>query len=282
MRKKIAVFVSLLTVLGLLTACGSNGKTGETENSVASTGEQTEAEDTETETKTLTAAANIDYAPFEYYEDGVAVGFDVDLWNEICDYLGYEAEFVHYPWDGLISGIQAEKFDAIVADMGITEERKESVLFTEPYFYETTGICTTEDSDISSVEDLDGQVVGIQTGTTGETWAKEHMEELGIAELVTYETMADAIMDLKVGRTVAVINNGPYMQYQAKIDDEIRMVAIIDDEPIVCGIAFNKEDTELCEEVNEALKALIADGTYAELYEKWFGAEPSEDFMPTE
>ena len=267
MKKLSGMMIAMVLITVLLAGCGSSSGTADTPEA-------------ETDKETLTAAANIDYAPFEFYENGVAVGFDVDLWNAICAALGYEAEFVHYPWDGLISGIQADKFDAIVADMGITDERKQSVLFSNPYFYETTGVCKKAGSDISGMEDLNGKVVGIQTGTTGEAWTKEHQQELGIKELVTYETMADAIMDLKVGRTQAVINNGPYLQYQATLDDGIEMLAIIDDEPIVCGIAFNKEDTELCEKVNGALADLIADGTYAELYEKWFGAEPSADFMP--
>lgn len=268
MRKKIALVLSVISIIGLLVGCGAD-KSANGTGSGDSKG-------------TLTAAANIDYAPFEFYEDGVAVGFDVDLWNAICDYLGYEAEFVHYPWDGLISGIQSDKFDAIVADMEVTDERKESVLFSDTYFYETIGICTVSGTGIETLDDLEGQVVGIQTGTVAENWAKDNQEELGVAEYVTYETLADAIMDLKAGRTTAVINNGPYMQYQSTIDSEISIVAIVDDDPIECAIAVNMEDEALLAEINEALNALIADGTYAELYEKWFGSEPSEAFMPAE
>ncbi len=277
MKKLMSIIMAALLICALMAGCGGSSSTSsETSDSAAS------AESTSTSKSVLTAAANIDYAPFEFYEDGVAVGFDVDLWNAICDYLGYEAEFIHFPWDGLISGIQADKFDAIVADMEVTEERMESVLFTDTYFYETIGICSLADSGVVSTDDLAGKTVGIQTGTVAESWAKEHQEELGVAEYVTYETMADAIMDLKAGRTSAVINNGPYMQYQATIDAEIIVVAIIDDEPIECAIAFNMEDEALRNEVNSALLALIADGTYATIYETWFGAEPSDIFMPAE
>ena len=269
MKKLLSMMMALVLIALLLAGCGGSPET-------------TDTPEAGTDKETLTAAANIDYAPFEFYKDGVAVGFDVDLWNAICNALGYEAEFVHYPWDGLISGIQADKFDAIVADMEVTDERKESVLFSNTYFYETIGICAVKNSDIETEDDLTGQVVGIQTGTVAESWAKEHQEELGIKEFVAYETMADAIMDLKADRTTAVINNGPYMQYQATIDPDIKVVAIIDDDPIECAIAFNQEDAELCEKVNGALADLIADGTYAELYEKWFGAEPSEAFRPAE
>jgi ABC-type amino acid transport substrate-binding protein len=128
--------------------------------------------------------------------------------------------------------------------------------------------------------DLPGQVVGIQTGTIAETWARENQEALGISSFVTYETLADALMDLKVGRTTAVINNGPYMQYQASMDPEISVIAIIDEDPIICAIAFNQADTRLCAEVNQALAELIAEGVYASLYEKWFGGEPSDQFKP--
>ena len=271
MKKWLTVVLMLSMMVCMVAGCG-NDSANTTENGTS--GEKAE------EKKTLTAAANVDYAPFEFYEDGEPVGFDVDLWSEICERLGYEAEFVHYPWDGLISGIQANKFDAIVADMEITEERSNSVLFTDPYFYETIGIAKQAGTELSALEDLNGQTVGLQTGTVAESYAKEHASEINAKEYTTYETMADALMDLEVGRTAAVINNGPYIQYQATINDKIEVMQIIDDAPIYCGIAFNQEDEELCAQVNETLKEIIADGTYAELYQKWFGADPHEDFMP--
>lgn len=269
MKRKKILSMMLVTgmILSLFTGCGSGADSADS------------ASESATGKKVLTAAANIDYAPFEFYEDGVAVGFDVDLWSAICDKLGYEAKFVHYPWDGLISGIQADKFDAIVADMEITAEREKSVLFTDTYFYETIGIAKKTGTSYTEVSDLKGKAVGVQTGTVAETWANEHKSEIAASEYTSYETMADAIMDLEAGRTEAVINNGPYMQYQAKLDKNIEVMKIIDDNPIHCGIAFNMDDKELRDKVNNALKELISDGTYETLYEKWFGAEPNEDFQ---
>lgn len=266
MRKLLSMAMAVVLTMGLVTGCGGGAATSDS---------------TKSGKKVLTAAANVDYAPFEFYdENNEPIGFDVDLWSAICDKMGYEANFVHFPWDGLISGIQADKFDAIVADMEITDERKESVLFTEPYFYETIGIAKQAGTDYKEVSDLKGQTVGLQTGTVAETWAKEHKDEINAKEFTTYETMADALMDLEVGRTAAVINNGPYIQYQSTIDEKIEVMDIIDDDPIYCGIAFNKDDQKLCNQVNDTLKELIADGTYQKLYKKWFGADPHEDFMP--
>ena len=268
MKKILSMMLVCVMVVGMVTGCGSSDEQ-KTSSSTSDSGK-----------KKLTAAANVDYAPFEFYEDGKPVGFDVDLWSAICDKLGYEAEFVHYPWDGLISGIQADKFDAIVADMEITDERKESVLFTDPYFYETIGIAKQAGSNINSLSDLKDQTIGLQTGTVAETWASKNESKIQEKEFTKYETMADALMDLEAGRTVAVINNGPYIQYQAKINDKIDVMDIIDDDPILCGIAFNKDDSELCNKVNGVLKELVSDGTYAKLYQKWFGADPNKDFMP--
>ena len=124
------------------------------------------------------------------------------------------------------------------------------------------------------------QTIGLQTGTVAETWASKNESKIQEKEFTKYETMADALMDLEAGRTVAVINNGPYIQYQAKINDKIDGMDIIDDDPILCGIAFNKDDSELCNKVNGVLKELVSDGTYAKLYQKWFGADPNKDFMP--
>ena len=228
----------------------------------------------------LTAAAHIDYAPFEFYEEGVAVGFDVDLWSAICERMGYEANFVHFPWDSLVSGLKSGKYDAIVADMEITDERLESINFTDPYFYETIGIAVVSASEASDLGDLNGKVIGLQTGTVAETWAKDNEATLAPEKFTTYETMADAMMDLEVGRVEAVINNGPYMLYQATINDKIKVMKIVDDEPINCGIAYSKDKPELGEEINATLHALIDDGTYAEIYRKWFGADPNAAFMP--
>lgn len=266
MKKLLSMAMAVVLTMSLVTGCGGGDATSDSKKSGK---------------KVLTAAANVDYAPFEFYdENNEPIGFDVDLWSAICDKMGYEANFVHFPWDGLISGIQADKFDAIVADMEITDERKESVLFTEPYFYETIGIAKQAGTDYKEISDLKGQTVGLQTGTVAETWAKEHKDEINAKEFTTYETMADALMDLEVGRTAAVINNGPYIQYQSTIDEKIEVMDIIDDNPINCGIAFNKDDQKLCDQVNDTLKELIADGTYQKLYKKWFGADPHEDFMP--
>ena len=227
MKKILSMMLVCVMVVGMVTGCGSSDEQ-KTSSSTSDSGK-----------KKLTAAANVDYAPFEFYEDGKPVGFDVDLWSAICDKLGYEAEFVHYPWDGLISGIQADKFDAIVADMEITDERKESVLFTDPYFYETIGIAKQAGSNINALSDLKDQTIGIQTGTVAETWASKNESKIQEKEFTKYETMADALMDLEAGRTVAVITNGPYIQYQAKINDKIDVMDIIDDDPILCCIAFN-------------------------------------------
>lgn len=266
MKKRM---IALLVGMALLATCLTGCKAAKEE--AAPAGE---------EKKVLTAAANIDYAPFEFYENGVAVGFDVDLWSAICDKMGYEADFVHFPWDSLISGLKSGKYDAIVADMEITDERLQSVNFTDTYFYETVGIAIAAGSDYTELSDLAGKTVGLQTGTVAENWAKENEASINPEKFTTYETMADAMMDLEVGRIDAVINNGPYMQYQATINDKIKVMKIIDDNPINCGIAYTKDNTELGEQINSTLAELIADGTYAELYKKWFGADPSADFMP--
>ncbi len=271
MKKRFLCFgMAVVTMAGMVTGCGAKSEpaAGATESAGSSS------------KGVLTAAANIDYAPFEFYEDGVAVGFDVDLWNAICERMGYEANFVHFPWDSLVSGLKAGKFDAIVADMEITDERLESINFTDTYFYETVGIAVPSGSDAVELTDLNGKVIGLQTGTVAEGWAKNNEATLAPEKFTTYETMADAMMDLEVGRIEAVINNGPYMLYQATLNDKIKVMKIVDDEPIDCGIAYSKDNTELGEEINATLHELIDDGTYAEIFRKWFGADPNVAFMP--
>jgi len=237
----------------------------------------------EPEKKVLVAAADITYPPFEYMEGDVAVGFDIDLWKELCSRMGYEGEHMNFPWDGIVAGLQAKKFDAIVADMEITEDKKDSVLFSDPYFLEAIGCATRTETGIKSLEDLSGKIVGLQTGTLAENWARQNAEKYGIPsdKFVAYETMPDAILDLQSGRIDAVINNAPFLQYTAKDKDDLFVLPpVVFDEPLYSGIAFNLEDTELCAQVNKALAEVIADGTYAKIYRDWFGTDPNEHFMP--
>ncbi len=215
------------------------------------------------------------YPPFESVVDGEIVGFDVDLMKAIGERIGHEVEFKTYNFDALITAMQTgTEFDMIASAMTITEERAEKIAFSDPYINSNQSLAVDTDSAIATVDDLkSGDKIGVQSGTTGAIWAQENLVPKGI-EIVTFTDILAAFGALQAGDVVAVINDAPISQDIAK--DPARGVSvvaeIVTDEQY--GFAFNLENTALREAVNGALAEIKEDGTYVEIYEKWFGAPP--------
>lgn len=215
------------------------------------------------------------YPPFESVVDGEIVGFDVDLVKAIGERIGYEVEFKTYKFDALITGMQAgTEFDMIASAMTITPERAEKINFSDPYINANQSLAVVKDSPVASVDDLGaGDKVGVQSGTTGAIWAKENLEPKGV-EIVTFDDILTAFGALQARDVDAVINDAPISQDIAK--DPARGVAVVaeiqTDEQY--GFGFNKENTALRDAVNGALAEIKEDGTYVEIYRKWFGADP--------
>ncbi len=215
------------------------------------------------------------YPPFENVVDGVTVGFDVDLMAEIGKRIGYEVEFKTYKFDALLTGMQTgTEFDMIASAMTIKPERAEMVDFSDPYINSNQSLAVVNDSSIKTVDDLKkGDKVGVQSGTTGALWAEENLVPKGI-EIATFDDILAAFGALQAGDVVGVINDAPISQDIAK--DPARSVSVVSeiktDEQY--GFAFNKASTALRDAVNEALAEIKADGTYVEIYRKWFGADP--------
>ncbi|MBS3974456.1 MAG: basic amino acid ABC transporter substrate-binding protein [Actinobacteria bacterium] len=215
------------------------------------------------------------YPPFESVVDGEIVGFDVDLVKAIGERIGYEVEFKTYKFDALITGMQAgTEFDMIASAMTITPERAEKINFSDPYINANQSLAVVKDSPVASVDDLGaGDKVGVQSGTTGAIWAKENLEPKGV-EIVTFDDILAAFGALQARDVDAVINDAPISQDIAK--DPARGVAVVaeiqTDEQY--GFGFNKENTALRDAVNGALAEIKEDGTYVEIYRKWFGADP--------
>jgi len=215
------------------------------------------------------------YPPFESVVDGEIVGSDVDLVKAIGERIGYEVEFKTYKFDALITGMQAgTEFDMIASAMTITPERAEKINFSDPYINANQSLAVVKDSPVASVDDLGaGDKVGVQSGTTGAIWAKENLEPKGV-EIVTFDDILAAFGALQARDVDAVINDAPISQDIAK--DPARGVAVVaeiqTDEQY--GFGFNKENTALRDAVNGALAEIKEDGTYVEIYRKWFGADP--------
>ncbi len=245
----------VLTIALILTGCGGGGQGG---------GEQ------------ITVASDISYPPFEFEKNGEPVGFDIDLMREIGKRAGFTPEFKNVTFDGIIPGLGNNLYDAAISAMTITEEREQKIDFSDPYFNADQSLMVQSGSPIKSVDDIGDGTVGVQIGTTGELKAKEFKQEGKITgEVRTFDTITDAFAALENGQVDAVINDFPVSAYKANQSDGTLDVVQTFPTGEQYGIAFPK-DSDLLGPVNKALEEIKKDGTYAEIYEKWFGEKPKK------
>ncbi len=190
--------------------------------------------------------------------------------------MGLKPKFVNIAWTGIIPGLIAHKYDCICSAMTITPERAKTVYFSRPYFVASQVIVVrANDNRIHGVKDLEGKVVGVQLGTTGEFFAEKLLKEGIKFTLKKYQTTPDALLDLKNGRLDAVIiDNGVAMWMAKKCPEDYKVI----NERLtheLYGIAVAKDNPALLKAINEALNKTIMDGTYSKIYEKWFGTKPN-------
>lgn len=212
------------------------------------------------------------FPPMEYRdEQNNLVGFDVDLGNAIAEKLGVKAEFTTTDFSGIIEALKAKKFDAIMATLSITDERKGKILFSDPYIMEGQIVAVKAGNDaIAKSADLTGKIVAAQLGSTSEQSAKKLQ---GLKEYKAYDKVTEAFHDLEIGRIDAVVVDelvGRY--YISKSPDDYKVLnEKLSDEPV--GIGFKKEDTELKDAVQKAINDLKADGSLTKISMKWFGTD---------
>lgn len=215
-------------------------------------------------------ATESSYKPFSYTDaDGKLIGYEVELVDALCAQMQAECELISQDWDGLIPGLNAQKFDAIIAGMSITPERQEVVEFTDPYFY--TGIILIgKKGDNITVADLDGQPVASQRSTVSSQYLQD---EYPNADIKLYDTQDNAYLDLTSGRVRAMMSDKvtgiDWLKTEAGTDYEVKGEEISTDEDAM-GIAFRKGDP-LVGKFNTALAELKANGTYDQITGSYFG-----------
>jgi polar amino acid transport system substrate-binding protein len=211
------------------------------------------------------------YPPFNMVnENGNLHGFDIDITNALCAEMGRTCIFVVQDWDGIIPGLLANKYDAIVASMSITEERKKAVDFTNKYWTNKLQFVAPKDEDLDiSAEGMDGMAVGAQRATISAQWVEENMPG---AELKLYDTQENAYLDLAAGRIDAILAdmlvNYEWLQSEAGADFEFKGEPVFENDLI--GIALRKGNEDLVAEFNDAIDAIVENGTYAEINAKYF------------
>lgn len=221
--------------------------------------------------RNLRIAFDVPYEPFEYKdENGDLTGFEVDLAAAMCEEMKADCEFVIQAWDGMIPGLLARKFDLIMSSMSITPERAERVLFSEPY-YNTPGGWFGPDSfnaDVTDMSAMKGKTVGVQRGTTMDTFVTEEMS--GVVTIKRYTTADDMVLDLEGQRLDVVFVDYPVGEQTVLSKDGFKEVGEAVKLGEGVGVAMRKRDKDVAEEVNKALRKLKEDGTYDAIMKKYF------------
>jgi L-cystine transport system substrate-binding protein len=268
------ILFSILSLMLFVFIAGCSEVDGEEKKEDTKKSSENNVIDRMEESKVMKVAFEGTYPPFNFLDDkDEFIGFDVDISNEIAERLGYKAEFIATKWDGLVGGLKADKFDIIIGQMTVTEERKKSVDFTNPYVITGSVLITREETtDITKLEDIKGKKVGVGGGTTFE----EVANSVEGADVKLYKAVSDYIQDLTNKRLDVIINDQLLIAYNIKEKDLPIKIAsdILNKDEI--GMAVNKGNEDFIEKVNEVLSEMKEDGTYTEIYKKWFGTDPLE------
>lgn len=220
---------------------------------------------TTTEDNTIKMGTASGFEPFEYVEGGVVAGFDIDIAKVIAEKLGKELQIEDMDFGGLITAVSAGNVDFAIAGMSVTDERKESVDFSNPYFMSTQVIIVNNGSEITSADALTGKKVGVQLGTTGEMFAAD----IENVDLQSFNQGVGAVQDLLAGNIDAVIlDEQPAKRFVKENADLAILDEVFANEEY--AIAIPKGNEELVKEINEVLAEIKSNGKYDELYSKYF------------
>jgi len=222
----------------------------------------------------ITIAMEGNWQPYTYYdEDNKLVGYDVEVAKYIADYLGVEAKYEIGEWDGLLAGVSSGRYDMMVNGCDITDDRKQTYDFSDPYGYSKVVVMTTKDNEeIKSCEDLKGKTTA---NTITSTYALI-AEEYG-AEVTGVDDLQQTILLLEQGRIDATLNAETVYYDYVKVNPEANVkIACYTNEVYAIGIPMKKGSSDLVKAVNEALASAKADGTLTKLSNKYFGFDISE------
>ncbi|ALF60007.1 transporter substrate-binding domain-containing protein [Psychrobacter urativorans] len=238
----------------------------------SSTPEEGAATDTATDSAPMTIkiATESSYKPFSYTDaDGKLIGYEIELVDALCAQMKANCEVISQDWDGLIPGLNAKKFDAIMAGISITPERQEVVDFSDPYFY-TSIILIGKKGDDVRIDALKGQPVASQRATVASQYLQDKHAE---ADIKLYDTQDNAYLDLTSGRVRAMMSDKvtgmDWLKTPAGKDYEVKGQEITTDKDAM-GIGFRKGDP-LVAKFNKALAEIKANGTYDQISGSYFG-----------
>ena len=230
------------------------------------------------ENGTLTLATNVNFPPYEFYDDetGEPTGIDIEIAKAICEKIGYKLEVVDIDFGAIIPALAAHSYDFSAAGMTVTEERKQSVQFTDTYAIGVQAVIVPADCEAADIyaliESKGGHIaIGVQESTTGDIYISDEFETAGTADVQRFKAGADAVLALTSGQVdCVVIDNEPAKAFVAKNEGlKLLDTAYTEEE---YAMAFPK-DSEVYEAFNAALKELMADGTLKGIVDQFIPAE---------
>lgn len=217
------------------------------------------------------------YPPFNYVDSNNNLhGFDVDIAYALCEKMKTQCTVVAQDWDGIIPGLLAKKYDAIIASMAPSAEREQKVDFTNRYYTTTLAIAVPKDSDITEInaQSLKDKSIGAQAGTAQAIYAEDHFVPEG-TDLKLYPTAIEADSDLSNKRLDAIIHDKfPLLSWLEKEGkDCCKLLGEIDGTQSPISIAIRKNSDDLKNRFNKAIDEIRADGTYDKISKKYFNAD---------
>ncbi|MDW7685024.1 MAG: glutamine ABC transporter substrate-binding protein [Bacillota bacterium] len=254
MNNKMKLFLVVVTAVSLLLLAGCGGGGNDNEK--------------------LTVGVDSMFVPFEFEQDGEMVGFDIDILAELSERIGFDYEIQTMEFRGLIPALTSNSIDMALAGITITEERKESIDFSIPYYDAGLLIMVRADNDdINGIEDLEGRKVATRTGTSSLDYLMS-LDFINEDDVIAFDNMDAAYFELLTEGVDATLWDSPAQQYYAQTEGEgqVKIVGeLLEGQQYGIGLP---EGSELKADVDAALEEMMADGTYDELYVKWFGEMP--------
>ncbi len=262
-RTRLTAFAVLLLVgVVSLVAAGCGGSGDDTTGSGGGGGEK------------LTVGSDVPYPPFEEFGKTKTEfkGFDIEVVEAIAEKIGRTPEFQDTSFDTIFRDLAQGKFEMVASATTITKEREESVDFTNPYYLPSAQSIVVKKgaTGLSTEKDLEGKIVGVQQGTTGEEYVEE---EIDTKELRTFPQGPDTFPALEAGTLDAVVIDRPVAEKAVQGDPEIEIAGGIETEEQY-GFVVKQGNTELLDELNGALKEIVDSGEYATIFKKWFHKPP--------
>lgn len=276
-KRMMAICLTMGMTASMLAGCGSS--TGNDSSNTSSAAKEETAATESTESGSGTASANgkkyviatdTVFAPFEFTdESGAFVGIDVDILDAIAKDQGFDYELQSLGFDAALVAVQSGQADGVIAGMSITDERKETFDFSDPYYDADVTMAVAAGSSIKSYDDLKGQKVAVKTATNGSDYAKSIADQYGF-EIVEFKDSPTMYQDVITGNTVACFEDYPVMAYNIKQGAGMEMPEGMTAAGSSYGFAVQKDqNSELLEMFNKGLADIKANGTYQEIVDKY-------------